>query len=289
MDEPVLVVIVNYRLSGHIEDLLASGELSGHRVLLVDNGSEPDRIQGLARRYGAECLLLERNVGFAGAVNRGVAHAGIHAEVLLLNPDVHLTGTALAALRAALVARDLTGVSPLLVGSRGELQVGVAGGRATAGRVAAYFLFLSHLVPRCRGVFYTRKQLRSGLDPVWVCMACLLVRGDAFRRFGPIPEHELVYAEDLSWGVAASAAGARFGIISDVAVVHEGGAAGASRQWSGALARYVVREHGRLAGGVAAASMWTGLVLRRLAGRSVSLPSPRPPRRSRRRPMTDRQ
>lgn len=272
--------MVNYRLAAHIERVLASGALAACHVVLVDNASEPEKLTALARRYGADLLLLDRNVGFAAAVNRAVDWAGKHAQVLLLNPDVHVDEADLAVLKGALAADDLTGVSPLLVGQRGVLQGGMAGGVVTAWRLGAYFLFLTHLFPKWRGAFYTRRQVRSGVAPAWISMACLLLRGDAFERFGPITEHETVYAEDLAWGVAATAAGARFRVLRDVNVLHEGGASGASSEWSRAVIRYVVREQGRARGYVASACMWVGLVLRRLVGRPVVFPVMR--RRSRR-------
>ncbi len=261
------MVIVNYALADHVERLLDSGALVGQRVLLVDNASQPDHLRRLAVRHGAELLLLERNYGFAGAVNRGIAHAGEHGPVLLLNPDVRLGPSDVDELRHALIQRGLTGVTPLLVNVDGSVQVGTAGGPVTPTGFAVYFLFLSHLVPGARGTFYTRRQLAGALRPDWVCMACLLLDRDAFGRYGPIPEHELVYAEDVAWGWTASRAGARFAVVPGVRVVHEQGAAGGSRRWSSASARLALREHGPVKGRVALLAMRVGLGARRLLRR----------------------
>ena len=221
-------------------------------------------MRALADRHGAEALLLGRNHGFAGAVNRAVGQAGDHGPVLLLNPDVHLGASDVASLRAALVEARFTGVTPLLVHGNGSVQVGTAGGPVTVAGFATYFLFLSHLVPSARGIFYTRRQLVRGVAPVWACMACLLLDGDAFARYGPLPEDEVVYAEDVAWGWSASRAGARFGVLQAVRVVHEQGAAGASPRWRGALARLAVRELGRSRGRLAQGAMWLGLGARQV-------------------------
>lgn len=268
-DDPLLVVIVNYRLARYIDELLATGRLAGHDVLLIDNASEPEHLRQVADRHGSELLLLPYNFGFAGAVNRGLAHARPRSHVLLLNPDVRLPESAVSSLRQVLATRGLTGVAPLLLKADGSIQVGTAGGPVTLSGVAAYFLFASHLLPWIRGVFYTRRQLASALEPSWLGMGCLLLRGDAFDRFGPIPERELVYAEDVAWGWAATRAGARFAVVPQVRVVHEQGAAGESTRWRGAFVRLVRREAGPFRGTMAAACVWVGLVLRRLSGRRV--------------------
>jgi GT2 family glycosyltransferase len=267
----LLVVIVNYRLADHTERLLQRRPFGSARVALVDNGSEPERLESVAASHGAELLLLDRNYGFAGAVNEAVRRCADHDQILLLNPDVELTPDALAALRTALVSGRLTGVSPLLHGTDGRVQVGTAGGPVTLSGFATYFLFLAHLIPTRRGIFYTRRQLRSGLTPAWLCMACLLLDGDAFRRFGAVPEYELAYAEDVAWGIAASAAGARFAVLPEVGVVHEQGAAGASSMWRAALARLAVRENGRWAGWLAVACMRVGLAVRAVARPAVKM------------------
>ena len=265
--ESLLVVMVNYRLADHIEAQLVQGRLASHRVLLIDNASQPERIRDLARRHRTELLLLDVNHGFAGAVNRGLAAAAPAPQVLLLNPDVSIDARDLAVLRKELLERRLTAITPLLVTPEGTTQVGTAGGPVSLAAFAAYFLCVSHLFRQARGIFYTRRQLAAGMEPTWLCMACLLGQGDAFARYGPIPERELVYAEDVAWGVNARRHGARFAVLSDVRAVHEQGAAGASWRWRGALARLAKREIGPLGGGLAGACMWLGLGLRRLAGR----------------------
>lgn len=264
MDNRPLAIVVNYDLASHIERLLAGGALADWDVLLVDNGSQPDLMVDVAHRFGARVLLLKQNRGFAGAVNAAVATSEPHPVVLLLNPDVDPSAEALAQLRTALAERQCTAVSPLLFGTDGRVQVGTAGGPATLGGFARYFLFLSHLRPSSQGVFHTRRQLRAGLKPRWLCMACLLLDGAAFDHFGPVPEHELVYAEDVAWGVAASEQGARFAVLTDVSAVHQQGASGAGIRWSAALGRLAVREGGPVRGRLAVACMRTGLALRRL-------------------------
>jgi GT2 family glycosyltransferase len=268
----VRVVLVNYRCADDVEARLRSGVLSSlDEVLIVDNASDPERVRSWESSYGVRALLLDENVGFAAAVNAAVRKSSTLAPVLLLNPDLELTSATLGALLQALGTAPAgpDGVAPLLTDADGRVQVGAAGGPLTLGSVAAYFLLVSHLFPRVRGVFLTRRQLRIGVRADWLCMACLLLQADAFDRFGPVPEDELVYGEDLAWGTAATQAGARFRLLPDAVAVHARGASGGSARWIGAFERTVRRRVRGPRGALAVASVRIGLAARRAAGRRV--------------------
>jgi GT2 family glycosyltransferase len=260
---PVRAVLVNYHCADHIENRLRSGVFEvSDEVLIVDNDSDPERVAGWKSAYRVTPVLLPRNVGFAAAVNEAVRRSATKAPILLLNPDAELDGPGLARLLDGLDGLDA--VAPLLRGTDGRVQVGAAGGPLTLASVATYFLFLSHLAPRLRGIFLTRRQLAAGTPADWLCMACLLVDGDAFDGYGHIPEDEVVYAEDLAWGTAATRAGARLRLLPDVEVVHEQGVSGGSSAWTGALERLFVRRLGPGGGRVATAVLRLGLAVRRL-------------------------
>ena len=269
---PVRVVLVNYRCADDIEARLRSGVLRpADEVLIVDNGSDPERVAAWESPYGITAVLLEENVGFAAAVNAAVAMSTTTTPVLLLNPDLQLTADVLDGLVAALDGpTGPDGVAPLLLEPGDRVQVGAAGGPLTLGAVAAYFLMVSHLLPRVRGVFLTRRQLTRGIRADWLCMACLLVRADAFERFGPVPEDELVYAEDLAWGTAATAAGARFALQPGLHAVHAQGASGGSARWVGAFERTLRRRLPGARGRLAVACVRVGLGARQMLGRRVA-------------------
>ena len=264
---PVRAVLVNYRCAEHIEDRLRSGVFeASDEVLIVDNASDPERVAGWKSAYRVTPVLLSQNVGFAAAVNEAVRRSVTTAPVLLLNPDAELDAPGLSELLQHLDGYD--GVAPLLVEPTGRVQVGGAGGPITLGSVAAYFLFLSHLMPRLRGVFLTRSQLAAGTRADWLCMACLLLAEDVFERFGPIPEDELVYAEDMAWGTEAAERGARFALVTGISVVHEQGVSGGSAAWTSAFERLLVRRLGRMRGWLGIVLVRTGLAVRGLRDRS---------------------
>jgi GT2 family glycosyltransferase len=264
------VVIVNYRSASRLRWLLESEAFPRHNVTVVDNASEPQDVLELARVYGVTPLLLERNVGFAAGVNEALRQTPrSDLPILLLNPDVRMPADLLSELARRLDRERLDGIAPLLRDEQGRLPVGNGGFRPTIWTVVAYAAFITHLLPWTRGLFLTRRQAEHGRQPDWLCMACLLLRADAFERFGPIPEDELVYAEDVAWGSAASEQGARFVLAADLSVTHEGGASGASPVWIGATERLICKRLPGWQGRLAAWIFRLGLLIRVALGRSV--------------------
>lgn len=87
----LVLVIPNWNGEGHLRRLfptIAAQTLRPARVMVVDNGSTDGSV-AYARGEGAEVLQLERNLGFAVAVNRGIA-ATAEPLVGILNNDVTL-------------------------------------------------------------------------------------------------------------------------------------------------------------------------------------------------------
>jgi N-acetylglucosaminyl-diphospho-decaprenol L-rhamnosyltransferase len=264
------VVLVNYRSLDGVERLLSLGILARHDVIIVDNNDEPDRVRELCATHNATPVLLDTNVGFAAGVNRAVAKVEMPEQPwLLLNPDITATADEIDRLINR-VDEGLDGCAPLLRLSNGRQQAGVGGGPLTLWSVAAYFLFVSHLIPAIRGIFLTRTQARKGGSASWLCMACLALKPDVFVRFGPIPEDEIVYGEDIAWGTLASALGARFAVEPKIVVTHDQGSSGGSAAWIGALERLCRKRLGTVRGLLAVSTIRVGLDLRRLCGRPVA-------------------
>ena len=252
-------MLVNYRSVQDVASRLASDALRDADVVVVDNASDPEQVRALCDSHGATAVLLPDNRGFAAGVNAGWAAVRERPPLplLLLNPDAQLSRAALDLLLQALPGRD--GVGPVLLEEPDRPQVGVGGGPVTLWSVVAYFLLLSHVAPFLRGIFLTRRQARVGGPVAWVCMAALLLAPDALDRHGLLPEDELVYAEDIAWGTAASRHGASFAIVSDAVVPHVHGSSGESDRWVGAIERLLLRRLGRLRGSIAVAVVRVGL------------------------------
>jgi N-acetylglucosaminyl-diphospho-decaprenol L-rhamnosyltransferase len=270
----IAVVLVNYRCLALIERHLRSGSLVGLEVVLVDNASDPGAIEKLGLSHGARVVLVDHNSGFAGGMNRGIASiADVPVDAyLLLNPDVEITRSQIDELLHALREGDHVAVAPVVVDDAGRAWVSSAGGPITVRAVLWYFLGISHLLPRLSGFFWTRRQVKgpSTLQPSWLCGAALMIDAAAWRRFGPLPEHEIVYGEDALWGNWCTRAGATLELVRSVTVRHSGGASGGSEAWVDATARMFVREMGSVRGRLAARTMRFGLAARALLRRAMT-------------------
>ncbi len=121
--DSVAVVVVTYNSADLLDDLIASlpGGLRGlpWKLIIVDNDSVDASVE-TARRLAPDATIVEtgRNGGYAAGINAGVAAAGPHSAVLVLNPDVRLGVECVPALIAALHRPD-TGIAvPLLTDAK---------------------------------------------------------------------------------------------------------------------------------------------------------------------------
>jgi GT2 family glycosyltransferase len=202
-----LVVIVAYRADEHLLDCLAALG-SDFRVIVVDN-SPTNVSESIARQAGAGYRASERNVGFASAVNLGLAEAWDgHRDVLLLNPDARATRTDVLALVSDLhrVPRRAA-VGPLLVDDLGRSQL------ADWPLPTPSQIWLDAL----------------GLGRLWrgrrfVVGAVLLLSGEALADIGGLDERYFLYAEEADWQLRAQRAGWTVAVTPTVTVAHVGGA-----------------------------------------------------------------
>ena len=184
-------------------------------ILLVDNASTvaPNAVQECSDLHASNVstLILEQNHGFAGGVNRGIAHS--HGEfVFLLNDDATMEpGTlryAVEALRAA--PSDVVAVATKMVlASDPFILDGV--GIAVNGRGEAFNRGLG------QPDIGQYDQSEECLGP---CFGAALVRRAAFApdMVGPLDESYFLYYEDVEWSWRATVMGWRT-ITAPLAVV----------------------------------------------------------------------
>jgi hypothetical protein len=240
-ERQVAVVIPSWNSAALLPSLLDSlaAERDELELLVVDNGSR-DGTRELLRERGVKCIALPRNLGFAVAMNRGIA-ATSAPLVLGLNADTVVEPGAIGALAAALEADPrLAGVQPRIL----QLE----GGRRQVGSARLY----------SAGMGMTRdgRAFESGAGEApagWlrrretfgVCGAACLLRRELFDgAIGGYDESYFAFYEDVDLNVRARIAGWRFEYVPGAVVWHVGNAswlAGAAKPgaWN---ARLVARN-----------------------------------------------
>jgi len=193
---------------------------------VVDNASS-DGSADVARDREADVVIAnDRNLGFARAVNLGLA-ACSSEHVLLLNPDAELGQAALASMRAVL--REQTGaaiVAPLLRDPEGVTQSS-AGRFATLTRRVGLCLPLGGRVPYFRPQYRLLPDLLTAgrvIDVDYVFGAAMLVDRAFLAAAGGLDERFFLFAEDEDICRQARVAGRRVLLHTRVVARHIGGA-----------------------------------------------------------------
>jgi GT2 family glycosyltransferase len=226
-------IVVTHNSTIHIGECLTALRAAGVAVRVVDNASTDATALLVARCFPEFTLITERtNLGFAGAVNRGLA--GVHTgTVLLVNPDCVVPPTTVRGLVDFLRDRPDVGIAgPRLVGRDGRVAVSAHPFESLASVVLSRFG--GGLVPvRLRRLLCgaRRRQAydacRRSADPTtvdWLSGACLAVRTPLLRVVGGLDESYFLYYEDEELCLQAALRCAAVVYLPDLPAVHAGGA-----------------------------------------------------------------
>jgi GT2 family glycosyltransferase len=185
------------------------------RVVVVDNGSSDGTAEHVRGQYPeAEVIQLERNEGFAAAVNRGIA-ASDGEHVAVVNNDLELDRRWLERMVAALRDHQDAGsaTGKMLFYDRRDVIDG-------AGDFTSWYAVSA---PRGRGE--TDRGQYDIPEPVFsACGGAALYRRAALDAVGLFDEDFFAYAEDVDWGFRAQLAGWTCRYVPDAVVFHMGGA-----------------------------------------------------------------
>ncbi len=195
------VVILNYNGEKLLRDFLPSVvQYSGSaEVIVADNGSTDGSVACLEQMFPAVKLIrLDHNYGFCGGYNRALQQVDADYYVLL-NSDVEVTAGWLGPMVALLDKQPaVAAVQPkILAWARKDLfeYAGAGGG---------YIDFLGY--PFCRGRMFKTVETDNGQyndsRPIfWATGACLMIRREAYHRFGGLDEDFFAHMEeiDLCW------------------------------------------------------------------------------------------
>jgi GT2 family glycosyltransferase len=251
------VLIVAYRNTEDLVDCLTG--LGAHQpVLVVDNG-EDDDVQQLCAERRVGYLRPEGNVGFAAAVNLGIARSGAGRDVCLVNPDARITAEQLGGLLVRLAERPrLAALSPSLRAADGQHQQE------------------EWPVPSPLGAWIDALGLRRWLPgrTRFVVGAVLLLRREALVEVGGFDERFFLYSEETDWQLRAQRRGWEVAVDPQVVVSHLGAGSSndeARRQalFHRSVEAFTRKWYGRVGWQVLRAAVVVGGLLRLLLGRPV--------------------
>jgi GT2 family glycosyltransferase len=221
VEPQVAVVIPSWNSAALLPDCIASIRAQGIEVemMIVDNGSADGSVAFLEREDIAH-VTLPRNVGFAAAVNLGVARTTA-ASVLVLNADTVLEPGSIERLVAKLAADPgLGGVQPCLL----QLE----GGSRDVSAARLYSAGMA-LTADGRAVETGAGETQSatwsrGCEVFGVCGAACLLRRELFTELGGYDESYVSFYEDVDLNVRGRIAGWRFAYEPEAVVWHVGNA-----------------------------------------------------------------
>jgi len=181
-------------------------------IVVVDNGSTDGSVE-LAKQLGARVIELDRNLGFAAAVNRGIA--ATHSDfIAIINNDVTLAPNWLEVLLAQTASKEiafatgkiLSAADPsLLDGAFDEVSRAACSARCGSGKPDA-------------PIWNQPRKIR------FAPMTAALFRSEIFQRIGGLDEVFGSYMEDVDFGIRCAVAGYAGTYVPAAVAYHQGSA-----------------------------------------------------------------
>jgi GT2 family glycosyltransferase len=267
--ERVAVIVVLYKSRSLIADLVASLEtgMAGvqFELIAVDNDS-PDDSVAVMREVAPRATIVRtgRNGGYAAGINAGVAAAGQHTAILVLNSDVRLGAGCAAALLEGVRQPGIGITVPRLVDAddrvidsmRREPTVARAFCDAIFGaQRAGGFASAGEVVSDRRE--YCREQRTD-----WAEGSTQLITAECWRATGPWDESFFLYSEETEYDLRARDLGFATLYVPTAHAIHLIGGSGISNDlWKMQVVNRIKlfrRRHGRCA----TALFWLATLLR---------------------------
>jgi len=203
----------------------------GSEIVVVDNASRDGTAEAIASAFPAVRLdASPTNLGFAAAVNRGLAGSAAR-WLLLVNPDTRIDAGSLATLVETARARPghgLYGGRFVDVGrATGEDSVAVV---PSVGQLLAYACGADTLARRL-GWRSAPRRAAAATQPTTVDAlpgTFLLIEADAWRDVGGFDTRYFMYSEDLDLSLRVGKTGRRPLYVPAAVVRHLGGASSSS-------------------------------------------------------------
>ena len=204
----IAIVTVLHNSEEEVRALMASIDrhLPHARLIAVDSGSTDNGAQ-VVREWGGTVIDPGENVGYGRGTNIGV-EAATEPVTIVLNPDVELLDSSLAALADEASRHSDRLLAPLVLLPDGRRQDNVHTERADLTRT---------IVPGNGGPWNADQPHRV----TWAVGCALAAQTQTLQRLGPFDERIFLYAEDLDLGLRASEQGIETWFWPDARVLHK--------------------------------------------------------------------
>jgi GT2 family glycosyltransferase len=226
----VTAVIVTYNSADVIRDCLESMSQGfdgvAYDVVVVDNASR-DNTLDVVRRVMQTARILEAgaNLGYAAALNLGIANAALDSAVLVLNADICLERGCIARMLDALRDPRVGMVAPRMIAPDGSLSFSLRRDATVLRTLGALLLGAERAgrYPQLGEVVSATSIYETPSDPDWATGAALLVSRKCLDSVGAWDESFFLYSEETDFTLRARDAGFALRYRPDAVVVHGGG------------------------------------------------------------------
>lgn len=227
------MVIPNWNGEHRLPFLLASLQEQTERpweVLVVDNGSTDASKRVTEGTPGLRWIGLDRNHGFARAVNQGIGEAKGEA-VAIVNNDVKLAPDCLQLLAGAL-SGTVAFAAPKILMADGPARIDGTFDLTSRGFCSWR---AGHGLPASAEVWNRPRPISSAP------MTAALFRRDVFDRAGLLDEQFGSYLEDVDFGLRCALSGLQGRYVPQAVAWHEGSAT-LGGQWNATSVRLISRN-----------------------------------------------
>ncbi|EHO17175.1 hypothetical protein HMPREF9623_00774 [Stomatobaculum longum] len=232
-DARVTVVIPNYNGMKYLPQCIAALRRQTERdfsLLVMENGSTDGSAEWL-REEGIPTIFSEKNLGFAGGVNRAVREVRT-PYVLLLNNDTEVFPDFVRALEASISRNErIFSVSAMMIRTQNHDEIDDAGDLVSLPGWAFQ-----------RGTMEPCAAYEKEAEVFSACGGAAIYRTDLYRALGGLDESYFAYLEDIDLGWRAKLAGYR-NLYCPAAKVYHFGSATSGSKYNAFKVRLSARNH----------------------------------------------
>lgn len=204
----VTAVVVGFNhahcLGRCFDSLMGSSGLDALEVIYIDNASEDSSVAATSWHDQIKVVKNSENLGFASAVNQGVAMAS-GAYIALVNPDTQIGPECLRRLVDFLRENPGAGlVGPRLLNEEGNQQQSLARYPSLRGLLGAWF----------------GRPVRQ--REAWLVGALVMAEAELLRGLDGLDERYFVYGEDMDLSYRVQQRGRTVHVDQGVHITHTG-------------------------------------------------------------------